>query len=178
MYTEQLIERWPALEQSLPSHFLFGLDADITIGAGSSLSPFSEIAVLKASTLNKIVGTLNIGDRTHIGSHANIRAAGGRIEIGNDVLIAQMVSLIASNHGMSVDAPYQTQMWNTDCVDVCIQDNVWIGAGCVVLPGVTIHEGAVVAAGAVVTKSIPVFELWGGVPAKCLRRLKDSAKSS
>ena len=49
---------------------------------------------------------------------------------------------------------------------VIIEDYVWVGTRAMILPGVTLGHGAVVAAGAVVTKSIPAFEIWGGIPAR------------
>ena len=58
-----------------------------------------------------------------------------------------------------------------ECAPVCIGNNVWFGANVTVTKGVTIGEGAVIAAGAVVTKDIPPFEVWGGVPAHCMKKL-------
>ena len=50
-----------------------------------------------------------------------------------------------------------------------VEDDVWIGSNAIILPGVTVHRGAVVAAGAVVTKDIPPFSVWGGVPANFIK---------
>ena len=57
---------------------------------------------------------------------------------------------------------------------VVLRDHVWIGANAVILKGVEIGRGAVVAAGAVVTKNIPPNEIWGGVPAKKIGERKDA----
>ena len=59
------------------------------------------------------------------------------------------------------------------CEPIEIADNVWIGANAVILRGVTIGQGAVVAAGAVVTKKIPPNEIWGGLPARKIGERKD-----
>lgn len=53
---------------------------------------------------------------------------------------------------------------------VVIEDDVWIGTNAVVMPAITIHKGAVVAAGAIVTKDIPPYEIWGGVPARFIKK--------
>lgn len=55
-----------------------------------------------------------------------------------------------------------------------IEDEVWVGAGVIILRGVTIGRNSVIAAGAVVTKDIPPYEIWGGVPARCIRKLVPS----
>ncbi|MDB5336971.1 MAG: hypothetical protein JWN70_2590 [Planctomycetaceae bacterium] len=165
--------RWPVLLHSLPSVFDFPLDAKLSFGDECVVCPFAEIAVHKAHELTSIEGSLRVGSRTWIGSHANIRAAGGAILIGNNVIIAQGVSLIASNHGTQMGLPFRDQPWDQKKTGISIGDDVWIGAGASILPGVTIGEGSIVAAGAVVTKSIPGFELWGGIPAGFIRKLAD-----
>ena len=57
------------------------------------------------------------------------------------------------------------------CAPVVIEDNVFIGARCIILKGVTIGENSVVGAGSVVTKSIPANEIWAGNPAKFIRKI-------
>jgi acetyltransferase-like isoleucine patch superfamily enzyme len=165
----KIVARWPGLIWALPSNFDFGLDAKLTLGEETVIYPFSDIIVTKPDPFSKIPGSLAVGSRTYIGSHANIRAAGGAIEIGNDVIIAQHVSLIASNHGMSPETPYRDQPWDEKTTGVTIEDGCWIGCGVVLLPGVRIGKGAIIAAGAVVNKSVPPYEIWGGVPAKRIR---------
>lgn len=56
---------------------------------------------------------------------------------------------------------------------ITVKKGAWLGAGCVVLPGVTIGEGAVVGANAVVTEDVPDYEVWGGNPARFLKRVAD-----
>ena len=61
------------------------------------------------------------------------------------------------------------QPWDREKVGIVIEDDVWIGANCVILPGVHIGYGAVVAAGSVVTRNVPSYALVAGVPAKVIK---------
>jgi len=103
---------------------------------------------------------LELGDQVDIGEFTHIRANGG-VRIGNRVLIAAHVVITSRAHpaavpryGIVEDAP------------IVIEDDVWIGAGAIVLPGVTVGQGSIVGAGAVVTKSVEPRTIVGGVPAK------------
>ena len=173
LHDSNVISRWPAFVHSLPSKFDFSMDANIALGDGSAVLPFSEIVVTTPDKFSKVPGSLTIGTGTYIGSHANIRAAGGAIQIGDKVMIAQNVSLIASNHGMSPTTPYIDQPWDEERTGVIVENDAWVGCGAVLLPGVKIGRGAIIAAGAVVNKSVPPFELWGGVPARRIRVIGD-----
>lgn len=108
-----------------------------------------------------------IGDRVFIGRGCefNIRR---QLSIGDDCLIASGCTFSDSNHGRSSDEPMNRQPLESS--PILLGRNVWIGARCVILQGVAIGDGAVVGAGAVVTKSIPQGETWGGVPARPLRK--------
>jgi acetyltransferase-like isoleucine patch superfamily enzyme len=110
--------------------------------------------------------SLSIGEGTYIGEFNNIRAGGGSITIGKNCLVAQHVSIIASNHSTSRDKTINEQPWSTTDNFVHIGDDVWIGCGVQVLPGVTIGNGAIIAAGSVVTKDVAPFAIVAGVPAK------------
>jgi acetyltransferase-like isoleucine patch superfamily enzyme len=104
-----------------------------------------------------------VGDRVFIGRGVefNIRE---RVEIGDDTLIAAGVKIIDHDHGIEIGQPMRLQ--ESVCAGVEIASDVWIGANVVVLKGVQVGRGSVIAAGAVVTKSVPPMEVWGGVPAK------------
>lgn len=108
-----------------------------------------------------------VGDRVFLGAGCefNVRK---RIEIGADCLIASGCKFIDHDHGMSRrDLPMNQQSGGAEAA-IVLENDVWLGANAVVLKGVRIGRGAIVAAGAVVTKSIPEFEIWGGVPARRL----------
>jgi maltose O-acetyltransferase len=92
----------------------------------------------------------------------------GPLKIGNDVMIGPDVMIFTQNHRNDrLDIPMRLQ---TDPKrQVVIEDDVWIAARVIVLPGVTIHKGAIVGAGAVVTKDVPEYAVVGGNPAKVIK---------
>ncbi len=164
-----LKERHPDVELYLPGKFFCDDFAGLQMGRGVSIGRYSEIIIMYRSKESKIAGELSIGDRAVIGSFCNIRACGGKIQIGRNALIAQNVSMVAANHTMAPNAIYRDLPWEEDRTGIVIGDNAWIGAGVVILPGVTIGENSVIAAGAVVTRNVPKNEVWAGLPAKKLR---------
>ena len=108
---------------------------------------------------------LEFGDQVDVGEFTHIRANGG-IRIGSRVLIAANVTITTREH------PVELPRWGvTKDAPIVIEDDVWIGAGAVLLPGVTIGKGAVVAAGAVVTASVDPFTVVAGVPARPIKTI-------
>lgn len=93
-----------------------------------------------------------------------------KIHIGDNVIFGPGVTIITGNHptnivGRRINSIKESEK-PLDCdQDVVIDNDVWIGCNSTILKGVHIHEGAVVAAGSVVTRNIPSYEIWG-VPAK------------
>lgn len=90
----------------------------------------------------------------------------GGITIADDVLIGPKVNLITENHPTD---PGDRRALITKPIVIC--RNAWIGAAVTILPGVTIGENAVVAAGAVVTTDVPADTIFGGVPAKLIKHI-------
>ena len=117
--------------------------------------------------INNAVGDVIIGDHTRIGLHNTII---GPVEIGNNVNLAQGITVTALNHNFS-DANKRIDEQGVSTNPVTIEDDVWVGANAVILPGVTIGEHCVVAAGAVVTKDVPPHSLVAGVPAKVIKKI-------
>ncbi len=107
---------------------------------------------------------LEIGNHVHIGEQTNIRACGGFIKIGSNVLIANQVTMVSANHGTKLGKLMIDQEIKRG--DILIEDDVWIGAGAVILPGAIVRKGAVIAAGAVVRGEVPSNTIFGGIPAK------------
>lgn len=113
--------------------------------------------------------TISIGARTTIGYHTFIFAS-ERIVIGADCLIAPFVYLVDSNHG--TDRGRRINQQGNTTAPVVIGDDVWIGVGARIIAGVTIGDGAVIAAGSVVTQSVSPYNIVGGVPAKVIGERK------
>jgi acetyltransferase-like isoleucine patch superfamily enzyme len=117
--------------------------------------------------INNAVGDVMIGDHTRIGLHSTII---GPVEIGSHVNLAQGITVTALNHNFdNTEKRIDEQGVSTN--PVTIEDDVWIGANAVILPGVTIGNHCVVAAGAVVTKDVPPHSLVAGVPAKVIKNI-------
>lgn len=91
------------------------------------------------------------------------------ISIENNVTLATGVKIITHDNSISKHFPEFTDLFGK----VSIKENVFIGAYSIILPGVTIGKNSIVAAGSVVTKSIPSEEIWGGVPAKKIGNIAD-----
>jgi len=92
---------------------------------------------------------------------------GGGVTIGNMVRISPMVMITTNNHIFSDrDQPIIEQ--GVVCGEIAIDDDVWIGANATILPGIKVGKGAVVGAGAVVTKDISPYTVVAGVPAKVI----------
>lgn len=117
--------------------------------------------------INNAVGDVIIGDHTRIGLHNTII---GPVDIGNHVNLAQGITVTALNHNFS-DTNKRIDEQGVSTNPVTIEDDVWVGANAVILPGVTIGEHCVVAAGAVVTKDVPPHSLVAGVPAKVIKKI-------
>jgi len=110
--------------------------------------------------------SLEIGNNSVIGVNCFLA---GKVSIGENVMIGPNVSIPGSSHNFSkTDIPMIHQ---SDIVKgTCIEDDVWIGANSVILDGVTIGKGSIVAAGSVVTKNVLEYSIVAGVPAKLIRK--------
>lgn len=109
---------------------------------------------------------ISIGDNSGIGINCRIR---GPLTIGDNVMMGPDVVIITSNHQNSrIDIP-MNQQGSCPSQKVKIGDDVWIGTRAIILPGVTIGNGVIIAAGAVVSKNVPDHTIVGGVPAKIIK---------
>lgn len=106
---------------------------------------------------------IHIGSRTTIGYHSFIFASAG-VEIGDDCLVAPFVYIVDSNH--QIERNRLINLQPNVSKRVVIGNDVWIASNVTILMGVSIGDGAVIAANSVVNQSVLPFEIWGGSPAK------------
>jgi len=115
----------------------------------------------------------NYGKHTQIGKNVFINHSCSFLDLGgitieDDVLIGPKVSLTTENHPTN-PSERKSLILNS----ILIKRNAWIGAGAIVLPGVTVGENSIIAAGAVVTKSVPDNTIVGGIPAKVIKTITE-----
>lgn len=126
------------------------------------------VAIFPYVTL-KHIERMNFGDNVSIHTMCYIDALGG-IDIGNNVSIAHQTSLVSFDHTYAnMDIPIKYN--KVEKGPIVVKDDCWIGCGCRILQGVTIGTRSIIAAGAVVTKDVEPFHLYGGVPAKIIKTL-------
>ena len=109
---------------------------------------------------------LKIGSHVRINEHVFLQ---GEISIGDYVMIAPNVSIYTITHKYDTISIPMVQQGKTVPQKVTIENNSWLGRNVVVLPGITIGEGAIVGANSVVTKDVNPFTIVGGVPAKLIK---------
>lgn len=122
----------------------------------------------------RITGGRELHQHLHIGEYSWFNFGclfdlGAKITIGDRVSIGHEVMLLTTSHVIG-DSSRRTGPQTTQ--PISIGDGVWVGSRAIVLPGVTIHNGAIVATGAVVTKDVPANTLVGGVPAVVMKHLE------
>jgi maltose O-acetyltransferase len=109
---------------------------------------------------------IEIGCNSGIGVNCMLQ---GQVKIGNDVMMGPEVLIFTQNHQFNrIDIPMNKQ-GHMPSEPVVIGNDVWIGQRCIILPGVTIGNGTILAAGAVVTKDVPDWAIVGGNPGKIIR---------
>ena len=111
---------------------------------------------------------IEIGDDVSIAAYVHIWGEGS-VRIGNRVMIGSHSAITSVTHDHSVDPMRDTVVLGS----VVIEDDVWVGAHAVILPGVTIRSGAVVGAGSVVTHDVPARAIVAGAPARVARMRAD-----
>jgi len=124
---------------------------------------------------------LTIGDNFYIGKYSIIECD---TIIGNNVIIANRVSLAGryDHHFQQIGVPTRLSSqirdkdynWKGLNQKIIIEDDVWIGVGCIVLSGVKIGIGSIVAAGSIVTKDVEPYSIYAGNPARKIRNRFDS----
>ena len=108
-----------------------------------------------------------LGDDVSIGERATIMCTRAKVKIGDHVMLGPNVTIITGGHRTDLIGRYMTTVTNEekrpeDDRDVIFEGDNWIGANATILRGVTVGQGAIIAAGAVVTKDVTPFSVWGG----------------
>lgn len=155
----------PHVDISPTSILRMGEGSQIAAGIGCHIGAFC-VLDLSADPQNPQgnCSELVLGDNVYINELNNIRCAGSKVEIGDDCLISQFVSIIGANHGIRRSSTTRSQPWSTG--GVRIGSDVWIGAGAVILPRSQVEDGAVIGAGAVVTGVVPAYAIAVGNPVR------------
>ncbi len=130
---------------------------------GSRIDPGTTIFVPFHTNFGKHI---RIGKNVFINHSCSFLDLGG-ITIEDDVLIGPRVNITTENHPVD-----PSQRKNLDLKSVLIRKGAWIGAGATILPGVTVGQNSIVAAGAVVNKDVPDNTIVGGIPAKIIKTIQ------
>jgi acetyltransferase-like isoleucine patch superfamily enzyme len=115
-----------------------------------------------------------VGNNVHLGVRPTLSATHSSIRIGNNVIFGPEVTIHGGNHrcdliGRFISDVKECEKLPENDLDVVIDDDVWIGTKAIILHGVTVGRGVIVAAGAVVTKNVPPYNIVGGVPARTIK---------
>lgn len=142
------------------------IDSDARLGFeehGGEIIIGDAVKIRPGCVLRTCTGTIRIGSSVVIGYGVLINGYGD-VTIGSDVLISPYVTIYASNHGIARKQLIRLQ--KSSGLGIHIGNDVWIGASSVITDGVTLNKGCVIGAGAIVTKSVPAYEIWAGNPAR------------
>lgn len=143
----------------------------ISIGKNFCALPYLRMECISNYKDQHFSPRLIIGDNVTINAYCHI-ACINKIQIGNNVLIGGNVLITDHSHGKleRTDIPFNKRELLSKG-SVIIEDNVWIGEHACIMPGVTIGEGSIIGANAVVTKDVPPYSVSGGVPSKVIREI-------
>lgn len=166
----QLPEMWKFVERAI------GLSAalNISVNVDQVRERLSNIIAseIDKSTIVFIPFYTNFGRHIKLGKRVFINHACSFLDLGgitieDDVMIGPKVNLITENHPLD-----PANRKSLDLKSILIKRNAWIGAAATILPGITVGENSVVAAGAIVNKDVPDNTVVGGVPAKIIRTVE------
>jgi acetyltransferase-like isoleucine patch superfamily enzyme len=137
----------------------------------------------------KYGGEIEIGDYCYVGDQTRIWS-GDSVKIGNSVFISHNVNIMDTNsheiNSLERDYSYKKYLeygiandkGNVEISPIIIEDHVWVGFNSIILKGVRIGEGAIIAAGSVITKDVPAYTIVGGNPAEIIKRIENEREKS
>ena len=137
------------------------------ISCGNNVSIGKYTTIECTGTLKSLGKGLKVGSRVGLGTHGFFGCAGG-IEIGDDTIFGNYVSLHSENHNFQ-DRNIPIRLQGVKRKGIIIGKDCWIGAKVTILDGTVIGDGCIVAAGAVVRGYIPPYSIIGGIPAKVIK---------
>jgi acetyltransferase-like isoleucine patch superfamily enzyme len=153
------VEYWLRRAADRARHYRAAATPGVTLGSGVQIGP--------GAIIDPHGGTITIGNRSSIGPYAVLYGHGG-LTIGDNVLIASHAVLIPSNHSFAdPEIPIMDQGESSH--GITIGHGVWLATQAVILDGVRVGDGAIVAAGAVVRETVPPYAVVAGVPAKIIK---------
>ena len=137
----------------------------IIFGDNVSIGKFSNIEC--TGVIRELGEGLIVGNNVGLNHHCFIGVR-GKVFIGNNTIFGPGVKIFSENHNFEkLHIPIRKQ--GAVRKDVVIEDDVWVGANSVVLAGIKIGTGAIIAAGSILTKDVPPYAIVGGVPAKVIK---------
>jgi acetyltransferase-like isoleucine patch superfamily enzyme len=137
------------------------------VASGRGINVGKSVRIYDGCNMNALDGEISIGDHCVFGPSMTIYGFGS-VSIGSYVAVASYSTIVASNHNFNDRDMYICQQ-GSNGKGISIENDVWIGANCVILDGVTVGKGSVVAAGSVVNKNVESYTVVGGVPAGFLK---------
>jgi len=131
---------------------------------GDNVTVARSVTIQCTGVISQLGIGLSVGDNSAIGAYSFLGAQGG-IRIGADVIMGPRVNIHSENHCYD-DVKTPIRLQGVKRKGVIVEDDCWIGAGAIILDGVHIGQGCVVAAGSVVKNSIPAYSVAAGTPAQ------------
>jgi acetyltransferase-like isoleucine patch superfamily enzyme len=180
----EIMKSGQEVRQDHPQYGTFMAMVADTLKLNATLNNTGDLDAIR-NILSEIIGTpidkstgifapfyINFGKHTTIGKNVFINHACSFLDLGgitieDDVLIGPKVNLITENHPID-----PTKRKSLLCKPIVIKRNAWIGAAATILPGVTVGENSIVAAGSVVTKDVPANTIVAGTPAKQVKSIE------
>lgn len=115
---------------------------------------------------------IQVGDDVNLGYRPILMASNSKIRIGNKVMFGPEVTIIGGNHNTRIIGKFMFDIklkTPSDDLGVVLEDDIWIGARAIILDGVNVGRGSIIAAGSVVTKNVPPYSVVAGAPAKVIK---------
>ena len=173
---------WRAADRIGPdiplTHWRLHFKATMRRLCGSKFLKFGAGSEFRAGAYAVCCSKISLGDRVIIRPgcmlFADPRNEGAGITIEDDVMLGSGVHIYVHNHKFDDPSMPIIDQGHYLSEPVLLKRGSWIGAGSIILPGVTIGRNAVVGAGAIVTKNVPEFTVVGGNPARVLRKIKEN----